>query len=391
MEKHILILGCKNYPAFSSQKVISSGMEVYVTELVKYLKKCFKVTIIAGDSAPSQDKQVNVISVPIFGGHLFQPVSLLFFSFLPALRKRKQIDLVNAQTPLSGLTAYILHKWFGIPYVVNVHMYSSSSAKTGNRLLSALYYGIEKIVYPAADKIVCAGYHLRDTILERHRVPEDQVVVINPGAKPVVPDTIDLSEAVQTKVANPDRPFKVLFLGRLVQENGIMDLLEAMKLLRDQPVQLLMTGNGNLEVPIRRFVDKEHLHDQVTLLGLVSEEDKVALLNRVNLVIRPSYHEVFPMAYLEALAHGVPVVATPVGDTEYMAEQTGGIDIVPVHAPVQIAEAIVRQIDNPGLDPAAVDHCKIYLKSISWDSQADRTIALFNAALRTKAQLGAQI
>ncbi len=390
MEKHILILGCKNYPAFSSQKVISSGMEVYVTELVKYLKAHFRITIITGDSAPSHDEQVNVISVPIFGGHFFQPVSLLLFSFFPALQQRKKIDLINTQTPLSGLIAYVLKKWFGIPYIVTAHMYSNSSEKTGNRLLAALYYHIEKRVYSTADKIICAGYRLRDSILDRHHVSAEQVVVINPGAAPMARDTPMLPEAVRARFANPDGRFRVLFLGRLIKENGIMDLLEAMMRLTDQPVQLLIAGNGNLEASIRHYVAKERLHDQVTLLGIVSGDDKTALLSSVDLVIRTSYHEVFPVAYLEALAHGVPVVATPVGDTEYMAQQTGGIEMVPVHSPAHIAAAIVRQMDNLGLDPAAVAHCKTYLQSISWVSQADKTIALFHAALSTNAKVGAQ-
>lgn len=382
MEKHILILGCKNYPAFSSKKVISSGMEVYVTELVKYLKQYFRITLITADALVSQDEQVHIINVPIFGGHFFQPVSLLFFSFFPALRERPKIDLINAQTPLSGLTAYILKKWFGIPYIVTVHMYSNSSEKTGNRLLAYLYYRIEKLVYSAADKIVCAGYRLRDSIVERHDVYQDQIVVIHPGTEPVGMDNGKPADDFPETFPNPDGHFRVLFLGRLIKENGIIDLLEAMKLLTDTPVKLLIAGNGNLEATIRRYVEKAHLEDQVELLGIVSGDDKVALLRSVDLVIRTSYHEVFPVAYLEALAHGVPVVATPVGDTEYMAKETGGIELVPIHDPIKIAAAIERQMNREGLDPEALLHCQQYLQSITWASQAEKTISLFNRILK---------
>jgi glycosyltransferase involved in cell wall biosynthesis len=160
-----------------------------------------------------------------------------------------------------------------------------------------------------------------------------------------------------------------------------MDLLEAMKRLTGTPVKLLIAGNGNLEGAIRRYVEKEQLQDQVELLGIVSGDDKIALLRSVDLVIRTSYHEVFPVAYLEALAHGVPVVATPVGDTEYMAKATGGIEIVPVKDPVKIAAAIERQRHHAGLDPEAVMHCQQYLQSITWASQAEKTISLFNCVL----------
>jgi len=260
-------------------------------------------------------------------------------------------------------------------------MYSNSSEKTGSRLLAALYYRIEKWVYAAADKIVCAGYRLRDSIIERHEIDQNQIVVINPGAGPVEMDDRISSDDVSERFPNPEGHFRVLFLGRLIKENGIMDLLEAMTRLTDTPVKLLIAGNGNLEGAIRRYVEKAHLQDQVELLGIVSGDEKSALLKSVDLVIRTSYHEVFPVAYLEALAHGVPVVATPVGDTEYMAKQTGGIEIVPVKNPAKIAAAIERQMDHEGLAPEAILHCKQYLQSISWASQAEMTIALFHEVL----------
>jgi len=391
MEKHVLILGCKNYPGFSSNKVISSGMEVYVTELVKYLRECFKITIITADSAASGDDRVRVISVPIFGGRLFQPITLLFFSFFPSFRLRRQISLINTQTPLSGLIAYVLKKWFGIPYIVSVHMYADSKEHTGNRLLSAIYYYIEKFVYSAADKIVCAGYGLGHHISEQHHMDRDRIAVIHPGTGPVEIDTPMPCGEAPEKYANPDGLFRVLFLGRLIQENGIMDLLESIKHLADQPVKLLIAGNGNLEVAIKRYIEKGQLQDRIELLGIVTGDDKKALLGNVDLVIRTSYHEVFPVAYLEALAHGVPVVATAVGDTEYIAKQTGGIDLVPLHDPSQIAAAIVRQMHHDGLDPEVISRCKTYLQSISWRSQADKTICLFNDVLNTNGRVREQL
>lgn len=387
MERHILILGCKNYPGFSSSKVISSGMEVYVTELVKYLKSCFRITLITADSEVSQDDNIRVVSLPIFGGRLFQPISLFFFSFFPSLKLRKKIDLINTQTPLSGLIAYVLKKWFNIPYVVSVHMYASSSEHTGSRLHSAIYHYVEKIVYSAADKIVCAGHGLRDHIMERHCVEPDRIIVINPGAGPVEPDK-QSQTCHQEKREHDDGVLRVLFLGRLIQENGIIDLLEAMKLIAGQPVKLLIAGNGNLERYIRHFITKHNLQDNIEMLGIVSGEAKDRLLKSIHVLIRTSYHEVFPVAYLEALAYGMPVIATPVGDTAYIAEQTGGIDLVPVNDPSETASAIVGRISHHVLEPELISRCQTYLRDISWKNQADKTVALFNEVISRHERLG---
>jgi len=362
-------------------------MEVYVTELVKYLKACFRITLITADSATSQDDKVRVVSLPIFGGRLFQPVSLFFFSFFPSLNLRKNIDLINTQTPLSGLIAYILKKWFNIPYVVSVHMYASSSEHTGSRLYSAIYHYVEKIVYSAADHIVCAGYDLRAHIIEQHQIEPGRIEVIHPGAGPV--ELVEQSHSCrQERDEHHNGVLRLLFLGRLIQENGIIDLLETMKMLDGQPVKLLIAGNGNLERYIRHFIAKHKLQDNIEMLGIVSGEAKDRLLKSVHVLIRTSYHEVFPVAYLEALAYGVLVIATPVGDTAYIAEQTGGIDMVPVKAPGETASAIVARIHHHVLEPELIDRCQRYLREISWKNQADKTVALFNEVISRHESLG---
>lgn len=356
-------------------------MEVYVTELMKYLKKRFKITIIAADSKSRSNSEVDVISVPIFGGFVLQPVSLTFFSFFAAFRFRKKISLINTQTPLSGMIAYIFKKLFGIPYIVSVHIFAASREHTGNRIFAGIYYLVEKIVYSAADKIVCAGYRLRNHIVDRYQLDDDLAVVIHPGAGAEAIDGEILLSDEQARFTSPESEFTVLFLGRLIKENGIMDLLEAMKLIADKPVKLLIAGNGNLEMVIRNYVQKEHLQDKVELLGIVRGENKKALLQRADAVIRTSYHEVFPVVYLEALSSGVPVIATPVGDAELIAERTGGIEIVPVNKPQKVAEAIIRRMEHPGLSLDTISKCREYLNSISWEEQTAKTICLFDSII----------
>jgi len=177
---------------------------------------------------------------------------------------------------------------------------------------------------------------------------------------------------------------KCFFLGRLLKENGIMDLLKAMMYLKGKPIKLFIAGNGNLENPIREYIRKEQLQDTVKLLGIVRGQDKIALLQNADISIRTSYHEVFPVAYLEAISYGMPVIATPVGDTEYLAEKSGAIKIVPLNAPREVAQVIEEMADNKKLPFDVISRSKAYIREISWKTQAKKTNNLFKEILQEK-------
>ncbi|MHC1733011.1 MAG: glycosyltransferase family 4 protein [Bacteroidales bacterium] len=382
MKKHILILGCKNYPAFSSRKVISGGMEVYVTEIINYLKKDFRFTVIAGYSY-SDDVDVRVISVPLIGKFALQPISLTLFSFFIALWqviKGTRYDLVNAQTPLSGFIGFVLKKLFGIPYVVTVHIFAATTAHVG---WAAKIYGyVEKLVLRHADKVISAGFELKKYLDTRYDFNDDHVMVIHPGMDVVGFTETNVNIELREKLRVDQ--YKILFMGRLIEENGVKDLLEAVRRLKGDNFRLYFAGNGNLEKLISTFIDKEQLREKVFLLGLIRGDDKQYLIRNVDLSIRTSYHEVFPVAYLESVSVGVPVIATPVGDTVYLAEQTTAITVVPVNDPDKAALAIKDQMIKGPLPEESVMKAQSFIESISWGKQSLQTLNVFKVIMEDK-------
>lgn len=380
MKKHILILGCKNYPAFSSKKVISGGMEVYVTEILGYLKKYFRFTVIAGYSN-SDDVDVRVRSVPLIGKFAFQPISLFFYSLFIAIWqviRGTRYDLVNAQTPLSGFVGYLLKKWFGIPYIVTVHIFAATPAHVG--WAARIYGHVEKLVLRHADQVLSAGYELKKYLDTRYDFKDGHVVVVHPGMDVVTFDGTNVSNDLREKLKTDS--YRILFMGRLIEENGVQDLLEAIRMMKNDDFKLYFAGNGNLEKLISGFIEKEKLHDKVSLLGVIRGSDKQFLIRNVDLSIRTSYHEVFPVAYLESVSVGVPVIATPVGDTEYMAERTDAITIVPVNDPESVASAIREHMRKGPLPEESVRKAQSFIDSISWEKQSLQTKDIFNSIMK---------
>jgi glycosyltransferase involved in cell wall biosynthesis len=106
----------------------------------------------------------------------------------------------------------------------------------------------------------------------------------------------------------------VLFLGRLDRNKGIYDLLEVISALRSPipEVRLVCAGDGELD-EVKRRAAELGIEDSVTMTGWIGAEEKAQWLARADVFVLPSYAEGLPMSVLEAMAAGMPVLASAVG------------------------------------------------------------------------------
>lgn len=105
-----------------------------------------------------------------------------------------------------------------------------------------------------------------------------------------------------------------LTLGKLGERKGTYDILDAIPLILEHipNAEFWLGGDGELE-RIGAILDEVSWGKQVRLLGWVKDDQKELALSSASLFLLPSYHEGLPVAILEAMIHGLPVVSTPVG------------------------------------------------------------------------------
>ena len=140
------------------------------------------------------------------------------------------------------------------------------------------------------------------------------VLTVAPGARVVVIyNPIAVDDALVRTEGSAER-LNILFLGRLGQRKGIYDLLQAMVRLRERlpGVRLVCGGDGEID-EVRARAVALGIEDSVAVVGWITGAAKQDLLEQASVYVLPSYNEGLPMAILEAMAAGIPVVASNVG------------------------------------------------------------------------------
>lgn len=161
-------------------------------------------------------------------------------------------------------------------------------------------------------------------------------VVINNGA----------TRQSSTPKERPKKSFVVSYIGRIERDKGIYDLMEAIDVVvKKQPgVVFWLAGKGQAMDDLIQHVAAKNLSENVQLLGHV--DNVFNLLDASDLFVYPSHHDASPLAPVEALLAGLPVVATNIGGIPEVLNARCSL-LVEKQQPNQLAAAILQLVQDP--------------------------------------------
>ncbi len=170
-------------------------------------------------------------------------------------------------------------------------------------------------------------------------------VVPNAIELPALPSAAERAAMRASLLANPNRPLLVA-VGRLTEQKGYADLLAAVALLKHShpAVALVIAGEGRLRPELTAHIERLELADHARLLG--TRSDVPALLAAGDIFVSSSRWEGLSNAILEAMAAGLPVVATRVNDTPHVVVEGAGL-LAPPGDPPALAKALAQLLDQP--------------------------------------------
>jgi glycosyltransferase involved in cell wall biosynthesis len=238
--------------------------------------------------------------------------------------------------------------------------------------------------YREAASVIALSGGAADGIAEFYRLPRNRITVLS--------NSIDVGEvAEQARWPGPSLErdkFHAVSVGRLVPEKGHRDLLEAAALLiRDGRVPNLrvhLLGDGPLRSELKSLADAQGIAEVIDFVGF--HENPVAYLTRCDVFCLPSLNEGMPGALLEAMACGIPVVASDCqsGPRELLRDGQFG-QLVPVRDPLQLATALCNVARSPETARAAALEARRYVETAcSAPAVTRRFEALFESAVRRK-------
>jgi len=362
------------------------GVERVVAELCSGLvRKGHTVTMLtlATRRAPALERNgaLTVVRVPAL-----DLTGLLGFQFafsarlLLALRRQVRSfrpDIVHAHNFFFRTTEAAALPWPGLggaPLVTTLHL---GRFEGGGFLLRGLIGAYEatmgrRILRRSARIIAVSeavAAHARSAC--RGRVPIT-----------TVPNGVDLRRFRPPPWGRPTESRTVLFVGRLVPNKGPDALLRCVPavLARYPRARFELAGEGPMQGQLERLAASMEVSHAVRFLGLRDDVDE--RMRRAAVFVRPSQLEGMPLTVLEAMASGLPVVATPVGGTPELVREGETGHLVPVDDPEALAAAVTSLLDDPmrarnmGRQGRAVVEA-----GHGWDAVTERTEAVYEQAL----------
>jgi colanic acid/amylovoran biosynthesis glycosyltransferase len=167
----------------------------------------------------------------------------------------------------------------------------------------------------------------------------------------VVRCALDFKDLPEKPSADPAKRTRLICVGRLSPEKGHLGLLEAFAnmLARGIDAELVLVGDGPEKEKIEQTRSRLNLSGKVRLAGLLAEDATLAEIADADILVLPSFMEGLPVVLMEAMALGIPVVATRVaGIPELIVDEQSGLLFSPANWD-ELAEKLSRLCSNPPL------------------------------------------
>jgi alpha-maltose-1-phosphate synthase len=313
------------------------------------------------------------------------------------------VELVHSHTWYANLAGHLAKLTYGIPHVMTSHSLEPLRPWKAEQLGGgyAISSFSERTAIESADAVVAVSSRMRDDVLSAYpRVEAERVVVIHNGI-----DTNEFCFDPKTDVLarhgiDARTPY-VVFVGRITRQKGIVHLLDAARHL-DKTVQIVFCA-GEPDTPgIKEEVEGKLAELRTTRGGVVwiqamlARPELIQVLSHASVFVCPSIYEPFGIVNLEAMACGVPVVASAVGGipeivqdglTGYLVPFTPdgsalGAPADPEAFAKALAAKLAEVVESPDARRRMGEAGRARVEaSFSWSSIAEKTAALYQMLL----------
>jgi glycosyltransferase involved in cell wall biosynthesis len=336
---------------------------------LRFMSGHYNVTAISSDR-PYLEKIGRKENVPVY--HLamtrqITPVKdiiavLRLFFFL----KKNKPFIVHTHTPKAGIVGMLASKMAGVPN--RFHTVAGLPLLEASGIKRVVLDFVEKVTYSCATNVYPNSFGLFDIITKNNYCRPEKLKVLANGSTNGI-DTAHFSPAdfspeqrtaLRKSLGIEDADFVFIFVGRLVGDKGINELVRAFAAFSENKshVKLLLLGPLEQELDPLAPETLKMIDSNAAILTTGYQNDVRHYFAISDTLVFPSYREGFPNVVMQAGAMGLPCIVSNInGCNEIIAEDENGL-IIPVKDEQAIFEAMMRMYDNKALRQKMQDNAR---------------------------------
>jgi glycosyltransferase involved in cell wall biosynthesis len=350
---------------------VPQSLKLLLKGQLHYMSSRYEVIAIASEKAHKKEvclkevehqEQVRTIAVNMSRQiDVFRDIISLVTLFF--LLKKEKPTIVHTHTPKAGLLGMLAAKFAGVP--VRLHTVAGLPLVETRGIKRRLLEFIEKITYSCAHKVYPNSRGQSEFILEHKFTNSTKLKVLGNGSSNGIdtsffdPElfTDDQVNNLKEKYKIPKDDFLFIFIGRLVRDKGVNELIKSFTALSEKHLNTSLLLVGKYEEHLNPLDKETHYqifnHKKIIHVGY--QNDVRIFFHMSDCLVFPSYREGFPNVPMQGGAMGLPAIVSDInGCNEIVTHQQNGLIV-----PVKNYKAIFDAMERFYLDTDLLESCTL--------------------------------
>ena len=335
---------------------VPQSLDVFCKGMLKELSEKYEVVALSSPGEPldrvREREGVRTIAVPMERHISLMKDLKALLAMIKTLRKERPY-MIHTMTPKAGLLCMVAGKLTGVP--VRIHTFTGLVWPTSTGLKRKILMLTDKLTCACATNIIPEGQGVKNDLIAG-KITKKPLKVLGYGNVMGVDmehfsrrsEVLKLAEELNLR---DDSKFTFLFVGRIVKDKGINELVGAFKKLYSEypDIRLILVGpyEDNLDPISQESRDAISAYDDIVAVGKKMGEELLAYYAAADCFVMPSYREGFPNTVLEAGAMGLASIVTDInGSREIIVDGENGM-IVPPQNEERLYQAMKVMLTSP--------------------------------------------
>lgn len=335
---------------------VPESLLILLRNQLKFLNNHFEVIGIASPGEEldlvSVNEKIRVIPLSMHRRiNVFQDC-ISIIKMYKILKKEKPF-IIHSITPKAGLVTMTAGFFAGVPH--RIHTFTGLIFPSREGIMRIILMNVDRLICSFATIIIPEGAGVRNDLIKFNITRKNINVIANGNVNGIDLEyfklenaTIKEAELLKSKIGIKQEDIVFTFIGRIVVDKGIIELMEAFKelLYELKNIKLLIVGTYEKLDPLPDRTVKI-INDHSEIIKVAFQNDIRPYLALSNVLVLPSYREGFPNVVLQAGAMNLPCIVTDVnGCNEIIKDSINGI-IIPPKNIAKLKEAMMSLVLNP--------------------------------------------